>query len=42
MDDVGNDKALSLNSFDSIKPLKKCKVLSKDDQEKLEVQKEIT
>ena len=43
MADVGNDKTLDLNSFDSPKkPTKKPKVISKDDKEKVEVQNEIT
>ena len=43
MADVGNDKTLDLNSFDSPKKsTKKPKVISKDDKEKVEVQNEIT
>jgi len=41
MGDVGNDRTVDRNSFDS-KPLKKPRKLSKDDQERLEVQNEIT
>ncbi len=43
MGDVGNDRTLECNSFGSVaKPLKKPRKLSKDDQERLEVQNEIT
>ena len=41
MGDVGNDRTVDRNYFDS-KPLKKARKLSKDDQERLEVQNEIT